>query len=254
VIDSIFILAQAGAAGAEAAANAAAPAPPPPPALIQNLLAWLYLIGDPAFTTKGVLGSLLTWTKIIGLFCLVSWVGARVLSAVKQRIQLPALSGIAAAGLLGGLASILLQQLQSAGRLSLPMIAGVSPAVILGIISLFAVLAWVETLLWVSMNKESEKGDRLLLIAMHISLAFGILNGMLIYAYAIVPPGVTVTIVDFVAQGARMGLTYMGYTALVLLFTVSFPSLACLTRCAHWPLHGWPARKPIAACGRPMLF
>ena len=42
---------------------------------------------------------------------------ARVLSAIKQRIQLPALSGIAAAGLLGGLASILLQQLQSAGRL-----------------------------------------------------------------------------------------------------------------------------------------
>jgi ABC-type transport system involved in multi-copper enzyme maturation permease subunit len=245
VIDSIFLLAQAGAAGAEAAANAAAanaPAPTPPPVWIQNLLGWLYLIGDPAFTTKGVFGSLLTWTKIIGLFCLVSWIGARILSAIKQRIQLPALSGIAAAGLLGGLASILLQQLQAAGRLSLPMIAGISPAVILGVISLFAVLAWIETLLWVSMNKDSEKGDRLLLIAMHIALAYGLLNGMLIYAFAVVPPGVSVTIVDFLAQGARMGLTYMGYTALVLLLYRLFSELGMFNPVRTLAI-AWLARK-----------
>ena len=82
-----------------------------------NFMGWVYLLGDPAITTKGILGSLLTWLKIIGLFSLVSWVGARILAAIKDRISLPALSGIAAAGLLGGLVSILLQVLQTTGRL-----------------------------------------------------------------------------------------------------------------------------------------
>ncbi|MFM7132109.1 MAG: hypothetical protein ACKO0V_22405, partial [bacterium] len=209
MLESIFTLAQAGAA--------AAAEPMPPPIWIQNLLGWLYLIGDPAFTTKGLLGSMLTWTKIIGLFCLMSWIGARTLSAIKQRIEMPALSGIAAAGLLGGLVSILLQQLQITGRLALPLIAGVSPAVILGIVSLIAVLVWVEAMLWISMKRDSNKGDRILLLGMHAAFVFGILNGLLIYYFAVVPPGITVTIVDFVAQGARMGLTYMGYMALLLL-------------------------------------
>ncbi len=209
MIDTLFTIAQAGAA--------AAAEPVPPPVWVQNLLGWLYLIGDPAFTTKGLMGSLLTWTKIIGLFCLMSWIGARTLSAIKQRIEMPALSGIAAAGLLGGLASILLQQLQRTGRLSMPLIGGVSPAVILGIVSLIAVLVWVEAMLWISMKRDSNRGDRTLLLAMHLALGFGIFNGMLIYYFAVVPPGMTVTIVDFIAQGARMGLTYMGYAALLLL-------------------------------------
>lgn len=207
MLDSIFLLAQA---------NAAAPAQPAPSALM-NFMGWVYLLGDPAITTKGILGSLLTWLKIIGLFSLVSWVGARILAAVKDRISLPALSGIAAAGLLGGLVSILLQVLQTTGRLSLPIIAGVSPAAILGLVSIIAVAAWVEATLWVSMSRRERSGDKLLLIVMHVALAFGMISGIVIVRNFATTQNVNVPFTEGVQQGARMGLTFMGYTALAML-------------------------------------
>jgi hypothetical protein len=87
VLDSIFLIAQADAAAAT----------PQAASWLMNFMGWVYLLGDPAITTKGLLGSLLTWLKIIGLFSLVAWIGARVLQAIKDRISLPALSGLAAA-------------------------------------------------------------------------------------------------------------------------------------------------------------
>lgn len=205
MLDSIFLLAQAGQQADQT------------PAIIQNFVGWMYLIGDPAYTVKGLLGSLLTWVKIVGLFSLVSWIGARTLAAVKDRITLPAMSGIALAGLLGGLVTILLQQLQASERLVLPKIGSISPISVLGLVSIIAVVVWLESVLWVSMTKRGNKADRILLIIMHVALAYGLFCGVVIYAYAVVPEGINVTVLDFIGQGARMGLTFMGYTSLCLL-------------------------------------
>lgn len=182
-----------------------------------NFLGWVYLLGDPAITTKGTLGALLTWLKIVGLFSLVSWTGSRVMAAIKDRISLPALSGIAAAGLLGGLVSILMQVLQTTGRISLPAIAGVSPAALLGLVSMLAVLVWLEATLWTSMGRRESSGDKILLVAMHIALAFGMISGILIVRNYASVQNVQIPFTEGIQQGARMGLTYMGFTSLALL-------------------------------------
>lgn len=205
MLDSMFLIAQAGQTAAEA------------PKLVQNFMGWMYLIGDPAFTVQGLLGSLLTWLKIVGLFSLVSWIGARTLSAIKDRISLPAMSGIAVAGLLGGLVTILLQQLQASERIALPKIGSVSSITVLGLASIIAIVVWLEAILWVSMSRRKDKADSILLIVMHVALVYGMFCGLLIYKYAVVPEGFQLTILDGMGQGARMALTFMGYTSLVLL-------------------------------------
>lgn len=184
---------------------------------LMNFIGWLYAVGDPAYTIKGVLGSLLTWLKIVGLFSLIAWIGARVLAAIKDRITLPALSGVAAAGLLGGLVSVLLQVLQTTGRLNLPGIAGVSASAVLGVVSLIAVMVWLEATLWVSMSRRKAKGDKILFVLMHVALALGLFFGMLLYRVTILPEGVQLTVMDGITQGVRIGLTFMGFTSLGML-------------------------------------
>ncbi|RLT14791.1 MAG: hypothetical protein DWI24_02390 [Planctomycetota bacterium] len=206
MLDSILLIAQANAT-----------APPQTANWLMNFMSWVYLLGDPAITTKGLLGSLLTWLKIIGLFSLVAWIGARVMQAIKDRISLPALSGIAAAGIVGGLISLLLQVLLSTGRLALPIISGVSPVAILVILSILAVVAWLEATLWISMSRRESQGDKLLLIAMHVALVFGMASGIFIVQNFAQVQGIKISILEGIQQGARMGLTYMGYTSLAML-------------------------------------
>jgi ABC-type transport system involved in multi-copper enzyme maturation permease subunit len=213
-LDFLFLLAQADAPQqAQQAQQAAAQMSP----RLMNFIGWLYAVGDPAYTIKGVLGSLLTWLKIVGLFSLIAWIGARVLAAIKDRITLPALSGVAAAGLLGGLVSVLLQVLQTTGRLNLPGIAGVSASAVLGVVSLIAVMVWLEATLWVSMSRRKAKGDKILFVLMHVALALGLFFGMLLYRVTILPEGVQLTVMDGVTQGVRIGLTFMGFTSLGML-------------------------------------
>ncbi len=212
------------------------------PAWLLNFIGWVYLFGDPAFTTKGILGSLLTWLKIIGLFSLVAWIGARILGAIKDRINLPALSGIAAAGLLGGIASVLFQVLQSTGRIALPSVGGVSAGAVLGLVSLLAVLVWLEATLWVSMSQRKAQGDKFLFVVMHAALALGLFFGFLVYSFAVVPEGVTLTIMDAISQGVRIGLTFMGYTALAMLVYRLLMELSGVNPIRTLAI-GWLARK-----------
>ena len=48
------------------------------PARLLNFVYWVYVIGDPSVTLKGIVGSLLTWLKIVGLFSLVEAAGNRL--------------------------------------------------------------------------------------------------------------------------------------------------------------------------------
>ncbi|MBI1325919.1 hypothetical protein GC170_22390 [bacterium] len=212
------------------------------PAWLLNFIGWVYLFGDPAYTTKGIFGSLLTWLKIIGLFSLVAWIGARILGAIKDRINLPALSGIAAAGLLGGIVSVLFQVLQSTGRIALPSVAGVSAGAVLGLVSMLAVLVWLEATLWVSMSRRKAQGDKFLFVVMHFALALGLFFGFLVYSYAVVPEGIKLTFMDAISQGVRIGLTFMGYTSLLMLafrLVMEFSGVNPIRTLAI----GWLARK-----------
>ncbi len=239
MLDSLLLLAQADAPQQAQQAQQVVQEMPP---LLVNFISWVYILGDPAYTTKGVFGSLLTWLKIIGLFSLVSWIGARILGAIKDRISLPALSGIAAAGLLGGLASVLLQVLQTTGRITLPAVGGVSASAVLGLISGIAVLAWIEATLWVSMTGRKAKGDKILFVLMHVALAIGLILGVIIFRLAVVPEGVTITILDAISQGVRIGVTFMGYTALGMLVFRLFKEFGGVNPFRTLAI-GWLARK-----------
>src|ERR1700739_1629689 len=72
-----LLWAQAGAA--------AAPAPEIPPA-IRRALFWFFLYGEPAFTVPGLMGGWLPWIKAVSLLCLVGWVGAWLVTAIKERM------------------------------------------------------------------------------------------------------------------------------------------------------------------------
>src|SRR4051794_7938144 len=50
-----------------------------------NVEEWLFVFGDPAFSTPGVWGGVITWLKVVGLFALLSWVFSWVAAAVRTR-------------------------------------------------------------------------------------------------------------------------------------------------------------------------
>src|SRR5689334_22507538 len=39
------------------------------PERLRGLIAWMLLLGEPSFTTHGLVGGLITWVKILSLFC-----------------------------------------------------------------------------------------------------------------------------------------------------------------------------------------
>ena len=78
-----------------AAPNAAAPiAVPPISPEWGNILAWIYLTGDPGVTSSVepgltrayLLGQLLFWLKAVGLLCLVGWVVSWLVIGIKERV------------------------------------------------------------------------------------------------------------------------------------------------------------------------
>src|SRR5262249_61391893 len=55
------------------------------PDRLRPLMTWLFLLGEPTVTMPGFLGALITWLKVISLFCLLGWVGSWVASALRER-------------------------------------------------------------------------------------------------------------------------------------------------------------------------
>ena len=45
---------------------------------------WLFLYGEPAFQTGGLLGGWLTWIKAISLLSFVGWIGYWLIKAIKE--------------------------------------------------------------------------------------------------------------------------------------------------------------------------
>src|SRR5262245_4852684 len=80
--------AQAAPGAGPSAANPAPvlPALPPIPPGQMNVLAWLYLSGDPTVSTNDLRGGLLTWLKAVSLLCLVGWVISWLVIGIKERV------------------------------------------------------------------------------------------------------------------------------------------------------------------------
>ena len=86
----------------------------------------LYLLGEPALSLPGPLGGLITWTKVISLFCLMGWVVAWVAALKERWVSRPRWLDIAA--LVRSLAAwcLLLPVLETTGRIKSALIGGIS--------------------------------------------------------------------------------------------------------------------------------
>ena len=56
------------------------------PSALRGIVSWLLIFGEPTLTIPGLVGGLITWAKIVSLFCLLGWVVSWLTAAFKERI------------------------------------------------------------------------------------------------------------------------------------------------------------------------
>jgi hypothetical protein len=184
----------------------------PPLSAGQSLLRWVLVFGEPSVTINGPLGGVLTWAKVVGLFCLLGWIGSRLIAAYKSAamprnrpLDIAALIALA-----GGFLCALLQVLDQTGRLKLGKFAGFSAIEALSIVFAGMLVVWVEYRLWTGLRRLGNRGDLALLAAMHVALLLGIGSAV---AFKNTDPDLYRQIGW--TEGLRIGATYMGLTVLV---------------------------------------
>jgi hypothetical protein len=187
-----------------------------PPALSRwfSTIMWFYVWGEPAATIPGLKGAFLTWVKVAGLFCLLGWIAGWVVAAIKERAGRRGnwLDILALVAVIGGALSVLLRVLEATQRLPTYSVLGYPVAGVIAIVSGVVVLIWIEKALWASILRLGNVVDLYVLAGMHLALGAGIGVGFLMLQE--IPD-----IRDWqtaLMQGARLGVTYMGFVALAL--------------------------------------
>jgi hypothetical protein len=189
-----------------------AAAPPAIPSRLLSALLWLFAYGEPSATINGPWGGLLTWVKVIGLFCLLGWVAQWVVAALKERVVRRArwLDVASLVALVGGLVCVLLRVLETTKRIPTFKVAGQPAVSMLALLCTLVIVAWIERLLWSSIMRLGEAGDLAVLGGMHLALGLGIgVSFLLMRASTEVTDWRTALI-----QGGRLGATYMGFVVL----------------------------------------
>ncbi len=219
---------------------ATAPLAAPP-----NWLLWVFLLGDPSrtipdeFLTDAVgggslpapglpmalryvvyglvwllswlpVGGLLSWFKILGLLCLLGWVGSWIVSALKERVAPRVVNVSALVGALGIIASILLKVMQDEGRFAPPKLGSTSATEALWVASMAILLVWVIWTLWAAVIRLGNRYDALTLLGTHLALAFGLFSAATLARSFQADPADPYQ----VALGARIGATFMGFVVL----------------------------------------
>jgi hypothetical protein len=184
-------------------------------------MTWLFLLGEPTITLPGLLGGLITWLKVVSLFCLVGWVVSWLATALKERTVARGnwLDVAALVALVGVVGTMLLRVLETTGKVPVYKIAGVYTVTLLALLCGAILFLWVEGALWSAIRKTGRRGDALVLVGVHLALAVGVGVGFAAREAAnrlIV--GTTQQQLGFwegLIYGARMSATYMGYVVLV---------------------------------------
>jgi ABC-type transport system involved in multi-copper enzyme maturation permease subunit len=194
-------------------------APTSIPPWLRPTIAWLFVLGEPAFTQRGLFGSFIVWLKVVSLFCLLAWVVSWLVTAFRQREIARGgwLDYAALAALIGGLTSVLLRVLEQAERM--PVIK-VGPTTIVGLLGVSCALVlffWVEAGLWRVIRRYGAGSDLAVLGGIHAALLLGLAVGIAIQQTSAPPPeaGPPSSWRDGLIYGVRLGATYMGYVVLM---------------------------------------
>ena len=195
-------------------------------------LTWFYVWGEPSVTLARSWGGLVSWSKVVGLYCLMAWVVGWLISSSRSNTpgakSSPGKLGLMVAVLVLGLVAVLLGVLDDTGRLKLMAFAGAKPATWLGLLSGVILLCLIEWQLWGAIFRRRDRADLLCLIAVHLVFALGYfvayrrVVGLLAYESAlkvalkskdfVLPEGY---IPDWRTLGARIGGCYMGLVVLL---------------------------------------
>lgn len=200
------------------------------PVQYRALMAWLYLLGEPTAMIAGytpimaIVGGLITWVKVISLFCLLGWVASWLATALKERTVARGnwLDVAALASLVGAVGTLLLQVLETSKRMpvyKVGKVGGVYLVTLLAVVFGLTLFLWVEKAVWSSIRKLGRRGDLLVLLGVHLALAVGLAFGFGVRDAAnrlranSTDPYFSWS--EAVVFGIRMSGTYMGYVVLV---------------------------------------
>jgi hypothetical protein len=187
------------------------------PNWLRPTISWLFLFGEPAVSIPGLLGGLITWIKVISLFCLLGWVGSWLVTALKERrIARGSGTDIAAlAAVVGGAGIMLIRVLETTGRLSVLRLGPISLVALLALACGGVVFLWVEAGLWGVIRRLGRGSDLAVLLGIHLALGLGLALGFVIQqASAGMVSERPPTWQDAIIYGVRLGATYMGYVVL----------------------------------------
>lgn len=186
------------------------------------LMLWLLLLGEPGFTQPGLIGGLITWVKIISLFCLLGWVVSWVAVALKERTAARGnwLDIAALAALIGSIAAMVVHVMESTGRITqIYKLAGIPVVTLLAVGCGLVIFVWVEAALWRTIGKFGQKADLAVLAGVHVALLVGLGVGLVLQQSSLSIPAaegqVAATWQEGVTYGARLSATYMGYIVLL---------------------------------------
>jgi ABC-type transport system involved in multi-copper enzyme maturation permease subunit len=206
-------------------AKGAAPAAgnAPPVAISREWIAtlkWLYLSGDPTFTTTDILGGVLTWIKALSLLCLLGWIVSWLVIGFKERLigQGRWYDYLGLAGVILTPVAVMLRVLESVHRIPVYRIGAVHVTAIAAILCAVLYVAWVEASLGRTIRRLGKPLDMAVVFLVHVALLFGLAVGLFLqqrgFLNLLLPTlqgNMVLTWRDGLVYGARMSLTYMGY-------------------------------------------
>lgn len=199
-----------------------------PPAL-PVWLKWLYVWGEPGVTVQGPFAGAMTWIKVVGLFGLMGWAGSWVFTALQDSEAHPARKRRVAwldyaallaiiAGVVAAFLGVRIVNKQMSESLSwIPSYLGLGAGLIIA--------AWLEFRIFSALKRLGTRGDRVVLVGLHLALALGFGVGLLFYRFGAMPDA---SWQSSLVLGGRLGATYMGLVLMLRLVSLLLPEFSAL--------------------------
>ena len=206
-----------------------------PPKLVPAFV-WIYIFGEPGVTVNDygpVVGGLITWLKVVGIFALLAWVMSWVAAALRTRTRAKAdVLDVAALAALGGcLVAVVLNVLQATNRVNPLVVAGYAVPSSLALACGVVLLLWTERAIWTSIRRLGKASDLLVLAGVHLAVVLGFVIAYAYLGLRTSPDGVTPGVVNPAAAGqlgARLGASYMGFVVLAKVLWLLIPEIFAL--------------------------
>ena len=204
------------------------------PSWLVATIQWLIIWGDPRITSYDygeAFGGFITWLKVVGLFALLGWSLSWVLAAfrTRERAKADGLDVAALVALVGCLAAVVVNVLQTTGQLSPNRrLAGLPIPTAMGLAAGAVILVWVERSLWQSVRRIGRGSDTAVLAGIHGAIALGLAISFGTAALQVSaggPNAPRIPAMESFLQGVRLGATYMGFVVLAKVAWLLIPEL-----------------------------